>query len=421
MSQPLLQPILDGAVRTVAYFNGRLLSAEDLRQDREATREFLRRLGRAAGDGVAWGYEVSEAPVGVSSAAAPVLRVAGGLAVNRAGHPLSLPHAVDLELTPTSGSPPPDTGSGFANCVPGPAPPPGNAGLMLLVICPAQTPEGQAPVSGLSSAAASCNTRYLVEGVRFRTVPLPLTFAEFSDPDRLRNDAAYRCFGVASADYLLRFRDPFGTVPSQYGLLDMLRAGGVLTDCDVPLALIRLTAAGIAFIDPWAVRRRVTRSDPGVPGPFPTDRRTAEGEAMIAQFRDHVRDLLAGSLTPETVQAGTFFRLLPPAGLLPIQGPRSPRGFDLAAFFGGRAPASPDVIDGEQLLELFREAALHAPIDLSGSTAVRVYLIRENLIAEQGTGPVQRAAVFTHPGIRFRGLARFGHAHWGFDQFAPSA
>jgi hypothetical protein len=416
MSQQLLEPIIDGAVRSIAYFNGRLLSAEDLRQDREAGRELLRRLGRSLGDGIAFGLEVIEA-TGVSAAAAPVVRVASGLALNRAGHTLALPSAVDLRLTRSPTATPADTEGGFAECEPGAAPPPGNAGLLLLVICPARRNEGQAPVSGLSGAIASCNSRYVVEGVRFRTIPLPLTFAEFKEPERLRNDAAYRCFGVTSADYLNRFRDPLGAVTNNYGVVDVLRAAKVLTDCDVPLALIRLTAGGIAFVDTWAVRRRIAQPDAGPPGPFPTDRRIAEGEAMIAQFGAQIRDLLAKSVAPDAIEARTHFRRLPPAGLLPLRVDSFPRGFDLANFFGERGPTDPDVIDGEQLPELFREAALHAPIDVDGSTAVRVYRIRENM---EATEPIQPAVVFTHPGVRYRGLARFGYAHWGFDQFAPS-
>ena len=55
----LLEPILKGGIRSVNFFNGRLLSAEDLKQEQEANREGRARLGQAVGHGVAYGLEVS--------------------------------------------------------------------------------------------------------------------------------------------------------------------------------------------------------------------------------------------------------------------------------------------------------------------------------------------------------------------------
>jgi len=427
MSQNLLEPVLDGAVRSVAFFNGRLLSAEDLRQDRDATREFLRRLGRAGGDGVAFGFDVSEA-VGQSSPQVPVVTVTPGVAVNRSGHALALTAPADIRLVVPPPETTPATAGDFDDCPRGVTPPPaGDAGLFVLTVGPARSPEGRVPVSGLAAAVATCNTRYTVEGVQFRLVPLPLTVADLSDPDRLRHDAAYRCLGLTSDAYTARFRDPFGIVSPTYGLIDQLRQDKALTDCEVPLALIRLTATGIGFIDAWAVRRRVAAPAAlTAAGPGATDRRAAEGEAMIAQFRDHTRDVLSRSKSPAAEVADTYFRFLPPAGLLPVRSPNRLTGFDADTFFAGRAATDPDVIDGGQLPELFREAALHAPIPLVGpdgsgvDVAIQVYFIRENL-AQAADSKVQRALVFTSRAIRFRGLARFGHAHWGFDNFAPLA
>ena len=53
----LQQPILDGGIRSINFFNGRLLSARDLTREQSANREAERRLGRAIGEGIAYGYE----------------------------------------------------------------------------------------------------------------------------------------------------------------------------------------------------------------------------------------------------------------------------------------------------------------------------------------------------------------------------
>lgn len=430
MSLDLMDPILDGAVRSVAFFNGRLLTAEDLRQDRDATREYLRRLGRAGGEGVGYGLEVA---VGRGSQQVPVVTVSPGVAVNRTGHALALTKPAELRLSRPAVDAGPLTPGEFDDCPRGITPPVGaDAGLYVLVVGPAKAPEGRVPVSGLTGATATCNTRYTVEGVRFRLAPLPLTVAELNDPDRLRNEAAHRCFGLTTAAYTARFADPIGTPPGGYGLIDRLRADGMVTDCEVPLALVRLTDAGIEFLDPWAVRRRVVAPDAGS-GPWPTDRRAAEGEAMIAQFRDHARDLFARVPTPGAVSADRYFRFLPPAGLLPVAAFPGGKGFDADVFFGGRGPDSPGIIAGEQLPRLFRDAAQQGPIRLTTPdpdnpgedrpvrTAIQLFQIRENLESRAVDGRVQPVLVFVSPSVSVRGQARFGHARFGHDSFAPAA
>jgi hypothetical protein len=422
VSVDLFQPLPDEGVRSVAFFNGRLLTAEDLRQDRDATRALQRLLGQALGDGVAGGLEVAEATA-LSSPQRPVVTVAPGLAVARTGAPLALSAAADVRLSPPAAAATAATPGSFDDCSilppPGPA---ADAGLFVLTLAPAARGEGRVPVSGLAAAVATCNTRYTVEGVQFRLLPLPLTLADLANADRLRNEAAYRCFGTAGAAYAAAFQDPMGGGPRGYGLLDGLRLVGQLSDCEVPLALVRLTDTGVGFLDAWAVRRRVTRPDAGGPfGAFLADRRDAEGEAMFLQFQDHAADLLARSPQPAAVAADQFFHYLPPAGLLPVRTAAVPSGFDPATFFGGRFSGDPDVIAADQVPGLLREATRHAPIDLDTTESIRVYLIRPNAAAQAGGAKVQQAVLFASRELPFRGLARFGHAHFGFDNFVPAA
>src|SRR5580765_7032502 len=101
----LRQPILDGGVRAVNFFNGRLLSGEDLTQERAANRIVNARLGQAVGAGIAYGLEVTEA-IGISTNTAPVVSVAAGLAVNVQGQTLTLPAATNVALTRADDTPP---------------------------------------------------------------------------------------------------------------------------------------------------------------------------------------------------------------------------------------------------------------------------------------------------------------------------
>src|SRR5689334_9771718 len=109
------EAILDNRQRSINFFNGRLLSAEDLSQEQTANREARRALGQAGGPGIAFGLEVVRP--GGGNAQNPVVTVLPGLAVNRRGQTLDLPVQIDLTLTR-----PLDEGaagaSGFSDCIP---------------------------------------------------------------------------------------------------------------------------------------------------------------------------------------------------------------------------------------------------------------------------------------------------------------
>ena len=53
MSIELLQPLLEDGIRNVNFFNGRLLSAEDMRAEQVASRLQHQLLGQAIGEGIA--------------------------------------------------------------------------------------------------------------------------------------------------------------------------------------------------------------------------------------------------------------------------------------------------------------------------------------------------------------------------------
>ncbi|HEY0365925.1 MAG TPA: hypothetical protein VGC73_05580, partial [Pyrinomonadaceae bacterium] len=325
----LQQPILDGGIRSINFFNGRLLSARDLTREQSANREAERRLGQAIGEGIAYGLEVSKSSA--STQQSPVVTIEPGLAISRTGQTLMLAAKTEVALvrraTPGTGSTDP-----FGECAPLQS---GTyvagAGVYLLTIAPAQGTEGRAVTHSLENATAACNTDTTVTAVQFRLIQMDqqISAAEMLDQNKLRNLIAYKCFGVDSTSKFAV--DPFTTNLEKYGLLDNLRPTW-LTECEVPLAILYWTLVdGIKFIDLWSVRRRLARRLADKTWSFFTSERTTrEGEAMYLQFQTQLKDLAASGVTLSQVKAKDYFKYLPAAGLLPIGGAG---GFDYSTFF----------------------------------------------------------------------------------------
>src|SRR6185436_1962946 len=99
----LQQPVLDGGIHSINFFNGRLLSARDLTLEQSAYREADRRLGKALGEGVAYGLEVSKAANFKKDS--PAVSVEAGLALNRRGQTLMLDARTDIALLRTMTAP----------------------------------------------------------------------------------------------------------------------------------------------------------------------------------------------------------------------------------------------------------------------------------------------------------------------------
>jgi hypothetical protein len=429
-TQAIDTPVLSGsALRSINFFNGRLLTGDDLSSEQAAQLARAQRLGRAVGEGVGYGLEVS-AQAG-SQPDQPVVTVAGGVALSRSGLALELSSAVDVSITQAVATPGSEPGGLFADCQPyAPGTYTAGAGVYLLTIGPAQQGDGLAPVNGLGNASSPCNVATEIETVKFRLIRLALTAAELSDTQKLRNHVAYLCF---APDALAGFiADPFGTPPTTYGLIDELR-DQTISDDEVPLALIGWTAdTGIDFVDLWSVRRRITRRPAeGDFAAFAGDRRRAEGEAMFLQFGDQLRDLQAGP-HPEQVAAAATFDWLPPAGLVPIGG-LAARAFDIDVFFSATTTRGPAVLEGSRLIQLLDTARSYPPIDVAAltedatvggpgaSVAVGVlwlYLVRENVAATADVPPPQSYVAFTTGHVPYQADARFELAHWNLANYA---
>jgi hypothetical protein len=416
-TRQLTEAILDGSIRSVNFFNGRLLSAEDLTEEQRARQQADERLGQAIGEGVAYGLEVNSTAGAGNS---PVITIQPGLAINRKGHTLVLSVRTDIALVRPAAAGAAATPAAFRDC---PRPQPGayvvGEGLYLLVISPAAASEGRAPVSGLGNVSGSCNTRYKLDAVQFRLIPVTNVPTSVSSA-LLRSQVAYQCLGIAdSLGFLL---NPWASIPQRTSLLDalrMLRPG--LTDCDVPLAMIYWTTAGIQFIDRWCVRRALTPSGASARWPvLMSGRRDSEAGAMFFQFQEQIEDILLTETNVDQLRVTDRFVFLPPAGMVPVRATGSPAGFNVQQFFTGIAPPAIATIDGILLRSLFAEAAQHEAINPASVGRVHLYLPFENLRAVE-TGLVnQLAVVFASPAMRSRGAARFSYGVLDSGRFAAS-
>ena len=369
----------DKAIRAGNFFNGRLLTSKDLGREQDNRRQADAWLGQAVGAGIAWGLEAS--PQG--AAAARTVQVKAGLAVNRAGQTLRLAadQVVTLVAQPDTASPGASTGFGPCGVLSGSTTYVAGNGLYLLTLAPLTMDEGTVPVLALDPGNVRCNTDAKVEAVQLRLLYIDdaLLLARGLDANvvapaavsRLRNAAAYACFGFpAVAD---AHGHP-GTVPAD-NLLDAL-AKRDLSPCDVPLALIHLTlASGIVFVDRWSVRRRITASI-AADGAAPAwsaligDEIDALGEAQLVQFQEQiaeVSDAAIGGLT-----AAASFAWLPPAGFLDATGARR---LDWSTFLGPHKPVREVPLAAGAVRAVLAAALRRDPVPVSAATRYRVYRI----------------------------------------------
>lgn len=424
----LQEPLLEAsAIRSVNFFNGRLLGARDLSRVEDARRTGDWRLGQAIGEGVAFGFDVARdaaAEGKITGTPSAVVSVSAGLAINRQGQALRLTCDTSVQLVRPAQAPV-DAGTIFAACGTGGG---GTyfagAGLYVLTVAPAEADEGKAATNGLDPLNVRCNTDATVEGLQFRMLPVKDSLYAGLDPAgaAFRNRISYRCFG--NAQRAAWIADPFADALDAYGLVDDMR-GSIMTDCDVPLALIYMQgAATLLFIDCWAVRRR-----PGVDTaaaswpPFVSRRRVAEGEAMFLQFQDHVASLRAslGDLGGTTAKAA--FAFLPPVGVIPVMRDMWGGDYRAKAFFTGLTIRGPAFINGAKVEALVRRSLAYPPIDLSSGEAIWLYRVRENDLAAPAAAADnhQRYIVFASGHMRYEGDGRYDLAYWDNGNYALDA
>jgi hypothetical protein len=417
------QPVLTGGISSVAFFNGRLLTGEDLTREQLATTEARLRVGRVLGSGVACGFGVS-----LRSSAdltRPVLAITAGRAVNLRGAVLELAGAVDLALTrePTTGG---AAEAVFTDCTPlQPGTYLAGAGAYVLTVAPARRGVGRAPVSGLQNAQAQCNVAYSVEGVQFQLLRVALPALVLTDPKKIRNRVAHLMVGTGSIERVAAMADPLSPGPARYGMLDELAAQGCITDDQVPLAFLLWTGEdGVVYVDAWCVRRRLRPPTTDRFAALTGDRARVDAMAVFDQFQNHVADLLGGaSTTPGLAQerAADRFDLLPPVAMVPIVGDDGRgAGYDPDLFLEGQGSSELATLDADDLRALVQEGFDHTPVQVGSATRIQRYLLWENELARSLGFTPQRVMVIAREGVGYRGVARYGKARSSSSRYSRS-
>lgn len=307
-------------LRAPHYTNGRLLTAEDLQQEQRTELARLAQLGQAAGYGIVEGFDVTAAAGGTA------LRVGAGLGLNRKGQIVHLAAAgsegsLTLPVNPVASAEPTGCRSGrFEACTgaEGEPAPITAAGAYLLTAAPLARLEGFVPRKACDGTGTStCANQWEIEGVEFKIILLP----EYQPPtgsrvNRNRNLLAHWFYG--SDEIVTLMRDPLHFDDSYTGF-DRIAAAD-FTSCDLPLAVFFWSGRQIAFVDQWAVRRRLVHPYPAPKwGANLSDQRQAEGQARFLQFQQQVVDLQAASgPQTDTLRAIDHFGYLPPVGILPV-------------------------------------------------------------------------------------------------------
>jgi hypothetical protein len=398
----LQEPFGEDAIRTVNFFNGRLLTGNDMSREQAARREADARVGLALGDGIARGLEVSFKG-NIAPGGRPAAAVRPGVAVNRRGVTLCLKHPVTLALDRASAPGEDNVACLFGDCAPlADGDYVAGAGLYLLTIAPAFTSEGRAAVSGMGDASPRCALDVTVEAVQFRLLEIrdELFAASPAQPD-FRNRIAYEAFGAGvlpgwPADLL-------GSKPRVDDLVETMRGHG-LGDAEVPLALIAFASAGHVFTDNWSVRRPVSLSDPeSVVSTLSEPRRANIGRAMFRQFQDEIASLANLSWTI----AKERFAFLPPAGLIPGLGDAR-----IPTFFKGLTTRGPLYIDASAVEPLLRESFVAPAIDTGSDHAIWLYRIAQTHMEDH-----EDILLFANGHLPCRGDARFNLNHWNYAHY----
>jgi hypothetical protein len=451
----LLEPVLTG-VRTPYFFNGRTLTAEDLRAWQEAVTTRQQQLGQAVGEGIVTGFEVALDPK--AHWARPAVSIRKGLAVNQRGDTVALMGDINLDLVAAAAARGAQEGE-FEVCDQA-AVTLTNLGLYVLVVLPASGLEGRVPMTsvGMEGISGLCGSKYAVSGVRFRLVRVPVPvnpspgslaakvtnlatelevlIGQLPAPDKaqppaqaaeafrkvslFRNGAAYLCFPTDALrrfpeDPLDRIDTPASTSPPS--LLDALRASGAMSACDVPLALVYWTSQGVKFVDQWAVRRMIHTSGETVP-----PARWLPGHEALRQFQDHLASLMKGNdfgIQPASVGCESYFHRLPPVGVLTPVAAYGLAGFNQSVFFQGRTTRGPAFIEGALLPSLFGAAFRLPTIDLGLHEMLWLYVVRENRQPYDIGAPTPPVPylLFVNGQAENFGVPRFDLNYWNYAHF----
>lgn len=327
---------VDGEPRS-AFFNGRLLSAEDLTREQAARDGAEARLARLIGCGVAEGLTVT-------AGAGSVLHIAAGLGVTPSGAVIEIGN-LDLDLSSAGRG---ASFSGFGNCAAGLAEGQPLAGLYLLTLTPAWSGQGRAPT--LLGEVGACNRRTQQPAVRARLVEVqaPAGLGGAS----VRNELAV---ALLSPGWGLTAVPEGGRVGwwMRQRIAGGAAAPGLSAD-ELPLALLQIDAAAVPlWLDTDSARRQLA-PPPG-----------QAGDAMWPQSWGVEMQAFAAQFSAEMMGAkakAADFVWLPPT--LPLTAAQLAQ---LRKLLPAGVPANPEVLNRAQFARALLDGWQDVPIRRAGA------------------------------------------------------
>src|SRR5947209_751641 len=150
------KPLIDAGTRSANFFDGRILSGDDLSNEQAVNREEHRQLGAAIGEGIVAGLEVVLSRANNANIA-PTVTVKAGTAVTRAGQLLALPGDIDVLLDNLPSIPPADTSAApFASASQV------DGGAYVLLLAPVREHEGFSLTSSTGASARAYKAAYFI-------------------------------------------------------------------------------------------------------------------------------------------------------------------------------------------------------------------------------------------------------------------
>lgn len=397
MPTALNTPIVKEGLERVPFFNGRVLTAEDLQAEQDANAAERRRLGRALGTGVVDGLFVRKT-------SDETVTVEAGLGLAPNGQMVELPRTTEVSVVSSVERPATaETKGTFADCTAQTATVTTGTGAYLLVAEPASKPEGRTPRTTLGGdgAAGECGAERRVEGARLRLVYLDATemgFVGASLSDRIQI-LAEDVGGVRAAG-----KRPDPTTVSQLRNLwahALLRGTGSSSTVDpssiaresrrprsmrevtggraVPIGLVYWASDQIEFVDAWAVRTVVRP---------PTD--TERGAALSGrrlerylQFVEHLGEVVAAHPNPREIRLDNYVRFVPPAGLVAAFQVDAPKGVDPDRFLERYSRGTTGRKRPGSVTDLLHRSLAYPPVDLTA----RPNLLRFRVGSASDTDP----------------------------------
>ncbi|HEV2736314.1 MAG TPA: hypothetical protein VGV85_15830, partial [Longimicrobiaceae bacterium] len=292
------------------YFDGKFLRAEDLSAEQGYLRSLVQLSNQAGGAGVVHGFDTRLGATGA-------LELGPGLAIDRAGRVLLLPHPTSVgvaELIERSRNPAVPAGqaakrgsAGFGGCAEPAAgqPPPTSvlpAELYLVVLGHAEALCGEEDVYGKlceDACSPDTNRRFRVEGVVLRAVPVSLDPPTTTSPSLARRHLR----SLAASAYYATERARLGREMSGSRLRSDLwchpapvEHWPVEAGEGVPLALLSVTGGVTEWLDAWTARRERMEAPPKKAWAWQMMTRPWEVFlAQVLQFQCQLHDVLTGA------------------------------------------------------------------------------------------------------------------------------